>query len=184
MGHLNLLLSSPRLCWIPLLALITTYCMNLDPLQAQSQSSEVKLFSDRNADLYLSNDAAKTYSLRLAKSPLDAEIQSEPSDARVVSININTKTTISAHCTPTGVVLSLFSLRNNGDIVMKWDLDADGTWDALLDRNAGVSSIFVGGRWRQVSQLKSIFGKTPTATLDGKVLIFKDGIWKKNDGKQ
>ena len=145
--------------------------------KGQSVAGEVRLFSDDSVSLYRSSGATRTYSLRNAGSTLDTEMQAGRNSVRSISININARTIVSARPSPWGVVLSLFLLKADGDIIMKYDLNSDGVFDASVDRNTGAYSIFINGNWARVSRLKSLFEKTPTATLDGKVYIFKDDKW-------
>lgn len=160
-----------------LLAIAAIHVVAIEHVKGQMPADEQKVFSDESVSLYRSIGMRRTYSLTSADSRMGARMQIGQKEEPIVTIDINTKSSISAYYTASGVVLSFFEIKSDGDIILKWDLNADGIWDASLDKNTKVSSIIINGQWEKVSHLSSLFDKTPTASLGGKLFAFKDGNW-------
>jgi hypothetical protein len=97
-----------------------------------------------------------------------------PTEAR---ISLASGKSLSVQSVGDRFVTKLFQAAKNGEIIVLYDLDTNGSWDARTSR-FGKCAVFFNGEWHDVSKMEGILSGIPQANVDGVKYEFSKGIWR------
>ncbi len=107
---------------------------------------------------------------------VEIELTSDTEIKSTLSADLNSRYT--TYKTARGVIATHFYSGENG-IVLRWDLNNDGEWDARLTTDTGVHAIFESDQWVPVTKLEGLMSGKPVAEMDQDRFEYRDGKWRK-----
>jgi hypothetical protein len=96
-----------------------------------------------------------------------------PTEARIV---FGSGKSLSVHSAGDRLVASFFQAEKNGEIIILYDLDTNGSWDVRMSRFG--CAIFLNAEWHEASKIEGILSGVPQANVDSVQYEFSGGAWK------
>ena len=147
---------------------------------AQQKKAELrKVYDDQTSVLQtwrgLRNE--QEYLLSGSKSGLATSLiftAKTPTEAR---ITFGWRKSLSIYSAGDRFVASFFQADKNGEIIILYDLDANGSWDGRTSQ-FGKCAILFNAEWHDVNKIDGILSGIPQANVDGVKYEFSESSWR------